>query len=130
MCNSPIPLWTSRLPEFSTRPASPPDADLSRTDADLRPGERRLSTVRPGFSGRVSRLLVDARCRLGAVSASELELRLIEMGFVDEASIACLHEGLIGGDPIAVKLGQMRVALRRREADGVIVISDDAGAAA
>jgi ferrous iron transport protein A len=87
----------------------------------LRPGERRLSTAQPGFSGTVSRLdIVPARTP-SALSASELELRLIEMGFVEGAPVAFLHQGLFGGDPIALKLGDMRVALRRREADGVVV---------
>jgi ferrous iron transport protein A len=38
------------------------------------------------------------------------------MGFVEGARVEILHEGFIGRDPIAVKLDDMRVALRRREA--------------
>jgi ferrous iron transport protein A len=46
----------------------------------------------------------------------ELERRLLELGFVEGARIELLHEGLIGGDPIALRVDDMRVALRRHEA--------------
>ncbi len=57
------------------------------------------------------------------VGRSELERRLLEMGFVEGAKIRVLHEGFIGRDPIAVQLDDMRVALRRREAADVLVQS-------
>ena len=43
------------------------------------------------------------------------------MGFVEGAQFQILHEGLVGRDPIALKLDDMRVALRRREARAVLV---------
>ena len=52
---------------------------------------------------------------------SELERRLLEMGFVEGAVVRVLHEGFIGRDPIAVQLDDMRVALRRREARDILV---------
>ena len=52
---------------------------------------------------------------------AELERRLLEIGFVEGAHIEILHEGMIGGDPIAVRIDDARVALRRREADSVMV---------
>jgi ferrous iron transport protein A len=52
---------------------------------------------------------------------AELERRLLEMGFVEGAKVEILHEGLIGGDPIAVKLDDFRIALRRHEADSILV---------
>lgn len=55
------------------------------------------------------------------MSADELERRLLEMGFVEGAQFRILHEGLIGRDPIAVKLDDMRVALRRSEARTILV---------
>jgi ferrous iron transport protein A len=57
----------------------------------------------------------------GTVESAELERRLLEIGFVEGAQVEVLHEGFIGRDPIAVKLDDMRVALRRREAQGVMV---------
>lgn len=59
-----------------------------------------------------------------AVAAEELERRLLEMGFVEGASIEVLHEGLFGRDPIAVRVDDTRVALRRREAGAVSVKFD------
>jgi len=46
----------------------------------------------------------------------ELERRLLELGFVEGARVELLHEGLFGRDPIAMKVDDMRVALRRLEA--------------
>ena len=51
----------------------------------------------------------------------ELERRLIELGFVEGAQVEILHQGLIGGDPIAVRLQSATIALRRREAAAILV---------
>ncbi len=56
-----------------------------------------------------------------ALAQGELERRLLEIGFVEGAEVEILHEGLIGRDPIGVRLDDMCVALRRREADAVLV---------
>lgn len=56
-----------------------------------------------------------------AWTADELERRLLEFGFVEGATVELLHQGMIGGDPIAVRLDDMRVALRRRDAQDVWV---------
>lgn len=55
------------------------------------------------------------------IAAVELERRLLEIGFVEGAEVEIIHEGFIGRDPIAVRLDDMRVALRRREADAILV---------
>jgi ferrous iron transport protein A len=47
---------------------------------------------------------------------------LIELGFVEGASVEILHEGAIGRDPIAVRVDSATVALRRREAMAILVI--------
>jgi ferrous iron transport protein A len=52
---------------------------------------------------------------------AELERRLIELGFTEGASVEILHEGIIGRDPIAVRVNNATVALRRREAMAVFV---------
>jgi ferrous iron transport protein A len=57
----------------------------------------------------------------------ELERRLLEIGFVEGAKVEILHTGPIGGDPLAVRLDDMRVALRRREADFVMIRPLSAG---
>jgi ferrous iron transport protein A len=55
------------------------------------------------------------------LSAAELERRLIELGFVEGARVEVLHEGLFGRDPIAVRVNEATVALRRREAASILV---------
>ena len=51
----------------------------------------------------------------------ELERRLIELGFVEGADVELLHQGLFGGDPIAVRVAHTTIALRRREAMAILV---------
>jgi len=51
----------------------------------------------------------------------ELERRLLELGFVEGAQVELLHEGLFGRDPIAIKVDDMRVALRRHEAASLTI---------
>ncbi len=74
-----------------------------------------------GFRGRV--------VRVGAPDAHadlvELERRLIEMGFVEGAKIQLLHEGFIARDPIAVRVDDTTVALRRRDATLILVDPED-----
>jgi ferrous iron transport protein A len=72
-----------------------------------------------GFRGRV----ITVRGGEGASGLSpwELECRLIELGFIEGAEVEILHEGMFGGDPIAVRLDTVRIALRRREARAILV---------
>ena len=83
--------------------------------------ERRvpLGTAPRGFSGHID-ALTTADTRSG-VPAAEIERRLIELGFVEGARVEILHEGLIGRDPIAVRINDATVALRRREAMAILV---------
>ena len=55
----------------------------------------------------------------------ELERRLLELGFVEGARVELLHEGLFGRDPIAMKIDDMRVALRRHEAASLTIQLDN-----
>jgi ferrous iron transport protein A len=52
----------------------------------------------------------------GGLESAEIERRLLEIGFVEGARFEVLHEGLFGRDPIGVRLDDLTVALRRREA--------------
>lgn len=88
-------------------------------DADL----TRLSQAQPGQRG----VIVDVRADHAndhGVDVHELERRLLEFGFVEGAIFEVMHQGLFGADPIAVKLDDMRVALRRRDAEDVWVRLD------
>ena len=82
-----------------------------------------LAEGRRGFSGVITDTGAHGADN-GALAASELERRLLEMGFVEGARVEILHEGFIGRDPICVRLDDMRVALRRRDARGILVHAD------
>jgi ferrous iron transport protein A len=79
-----------------------------------------LGRAHPGFRGRID--AIDAKGNASGLSSEELERRLIELGFVEGASVEILHEGAIGRDPIAVRVDSATVALRRREAMAVLVV--------
>jgi ferrous iron transport protein A len=78
-----------------------------------------LGEARVGFRGRIQHLIVDS-ARTGLPGA-ELERRLIELGFVEGAEVELLHQGLFGGDPIAVRVADATIALRRGEAMAILV---------
>jgi len=73
-----------------------------------------------GFRGRIFALDM-TRAEGAGLPAPELERRLLELGFVEGATVELLHQGLFGGDPIAVRVAQTTIALRRREAMAIVV---------
>jgi ferrous iron transport protein A len=85
---------------------------------DARP-QLPLGLATRGYSGVIHRIA--APDGGSALSAVELESRLIELGFVEGARIEVLHEGVIGRDPIAVRVENITIAVRRREAMAIIV---------
>jgi ferrous iron transport protein A len=87
---------------------------ISLTARSARP----LGSVQLGFKGRISAIQT-ANGSDGPVE--DLERRLIELGFVEGAAVEVLHEGLLGHDPIAVRVDGVTIALRRREAMAIIV---------
>ena len=89
------------------------------TDAIETQEQLRLGDAKRGYSGIITRI---AASEAGsALSAAELESRLIELGFVEGARVEVLHEGLVGRDPIAVRVDNITIAVRRREAMAIIV---------
>ena len=105
------------------------DGDItlwSRNDGPAPASEAvtRLSEAARGDRGVVLKVLSEGD-GAGGIEQAELERRLLEIGFVEGARVEILHEGFIGRDPIAVKLDDMRVALRRREGRGVLLKLDD-----
>ncbi|HLZ03814.1 MAG TPA: FeoA family protein [Bradyrhizobium sp.] len=78
-----------------------------------------LGLVRRGYSGVIQHL--SAGEAGSALDDVELESRLIELGFVEGARVEVLHEGIVGGDPIAVRVENVTIAVRRREAMAIIV---------
>jgi len=79
-----------------------------------------LGLARRGYCGVIHHLAADGAN--STLSAGELESRLIELGFVEGARVEVLHEGIVGRDPIAVRIENVTVAVRRREAMAVIVV--------
>jgi len=73
-----------------------------------------------GFRGAI--LSIEASDASSGLTSNELESRLIELGFVEGALVEILHEGIFGRDPIAVRVNDTTVALRRREAMAILVV--------
>ena len=90
---------------------------------EARPGT--LGRCRVGFRGRVVALRLD-RGAGEPPAVDDLERRLLEMGFVEGARVELLHQGWLGGDPIAVRVDDATVALRRRDAASVLVAEENA----
>ena len=86
----------------------------------------RLSEASLGDCGVIVEVGAHADGLDHGVDIEELQRRLLEFGFVEGARIEVIHEGAIGHDPIAVRLDDMRVALRRRDAGEVIFLLDRA----
>jgi ferrous iron transport protein A len=73
-----------------------------------------------GFRGHIEAIAVADG--ISDLPVGELERRLIELGFTEGATVEILHEGALGRDPIAVRINDATVALRRREAMAILVI--------
>jgi ferrous iron transport protein A len=85
-----------------------------------------LGSKQLGFKGRISAIRAGNGVSQSGNGGSagpveDLESRLIELGFVEGAAVEVLHEGLLGRDPIAVRVDGVTIALRRREAMAIIV---------
>jgi ferrous iron transport protein A len=84
----------------------------------------RLSGARPGDRGMIVDVRAESHPGDHGVGVEELQRRLLEFGFVEGARIEVLHEGAIWRDPIAVRLDDLRIGLRRRDAEDVWVLLD------
>ncbi len=78
-----------------------------------------LGESQRGYSGHVHAL--EVRPQDSDLPEGELERRLLELGFTEGARVEILHEGLFGRDPIAVRVNDTTVAIRRREAMAILV---------
>ena len=90
------------------------------TDTNDTRSQMPLGLAQRGYTGVIQRL--SAGDAGSALSDMELESRLIELGFVEGARVEVLHEGIVGRDPIAVRIENVTVAVRRREAMAVFVV--------
>lgn len=96
----------------SVRKASNP------TLPDAESQDLRLGRCRKGWRGLVSDLVP---IEGSSIPWNELERRLLEMGFVEGAAVEVLHEGPIKRDPIAVRVDETTVAIRRADAIAIVV---------
>jgi ferrous iron transport protein A len=96
---------------------------LSNTVSAKAEHRLRLGLAPRGFRGRID-AIVFADDRSNA-AATERERHLLERGFVEGADVEVLHEGPLGGDPIAVRINDTTIAIRRREAMAIFVTSSD-----
>ena len=87
-----------------------------RTLAHLRIGEKARILRITGKAYQAADNVLD-----GPLAQEELEHRLLEAGFMEGEEIEVIHHGPIGRDPIAVQVADMIVALRRNEANAVLV---------
>jgi ferrous iron transport protein A len=79
----------------------------------------------PGTLG-LDQLKVGTKARVLSVEWNELDpaesCRLRHFGFDEGVTVEPLHLGPFGRDPIAIRVGRMTVAIRRRHAGAVRVI--------
>ncbi|MFT3906337.1 MAG: FeoA family protein [Steroidobacteraceae bacterium] len=89
-----------------------------------------LSTLHRGASGIVHRVVSSDQATVGDVEGSTVSRRLAEIGFVPGEAFEIIEEVWPGGDPMAIRIGTSMFALRRREAQDVLVDVLPAGARA
>jgi len=92
----------------------------------LPPGAISLGEAKCGLRGCIIALEVQRAQGVG-LPLPELERRLIELGFVEGAAVEIIHEGLFGRDPIAIRVADTTIALRRREAMAIVVATEGVG---
>jgi ferrous iron transport protein A len=85
------------------------------------PAAALLGSQGKGFRGRIVRVGGVGPSGLPDADLGELERRLLEIGFIEDAVVEIVHQGLVGRDPIAIRINEMTVALRRREANAILV---------
>ena len=91
---------------------------LAETPA-VAPQRTPLGLAQRGFRGQIEAIEVGVDD--SGLAAAEIERRLLELGFVEGATVEILHEGPVGRDPIAVRVNDCTIALRRREAMAILV---------
>lgn len=121
---------TSPLPA-SVRDATPSPA--THPAPGQTPGRMPDGSADPPFSGDSCRLGalrkgqravvigLDEAAVVTPLPPGELERRMIEMGLIEGARVEILHEGFPGADPLAVRINDHTLALRRAEAHAVLV---------
>jgi ferrous iron transport protein A len=92
-------------------------------DVEVAGEVRSLASLHKGARGIVRAVTLGgvAGITIGDSAGSTIARRLLEVGFVPGEPIEIIEEIRPGGDPIAVRIGSSIFALRRREAQAVMV---------
>ncbi len=69
----------------------------------------------------------EVRTGVSELEGGDIGLRLLELGFVEGESLRVVAHGFPGNEPIAVRIGNTTFALRRFEADHVLVTAAQSG---
>jgi len=77
--------------------------------------------MRKGDRGVVRQVLQQDPEVFGDETRASIGRRLVEIGFVPGEHVQIVEEVWPGGDPMAVRIGSTVFALRRREAQAVLV---------
>ncbi len=93
------------------------DGEVVRNESEE--GRMRLGELPLGARAEI--VALDEHPVKTTLHEGELERRLIEMGFVEGARVEVLHQGFPRRDPVAIRVSEHTVALRRAEANAVVV---------
>ena len=69
----------------------------------------------------------EVRCGISDAEGGDVGLRLLELGFIEGEPLRVVAHGYPGHEPIAVRIGNTTFALRRFEAEHVLVVSPPDG---
>lgn len=81
-----------------------------------------LDQLGKGQSARI--LAIEPNARFGTLDPL-ITLRLKELGFMPGAQLTVVGFGLFGRDPVAVRIGSTKFALRRAEASKILIQPND-----
>ena len=92
----------------------------NKSQADLLPSDRPIPLSRVGVGQSV--IVREVRCGSSEAEGGDIGLRLLELGFVEGERLRVVAQGYPGREPIAVRIGNTTFALRRFEAEHVLVV--------
>ena len=94
---------------------------MSPADPSARAATVPLATLHKGDRAVVQQVLDIDSGQVGDQVGASIGRRLVEIGFVPGEQLQILETVRPGGDPMAVRVGSTVFALRRREAQAVLV---------
>lgn len=82
-----------------------------------------LAKLKKGEAGIIRKLDESQLPQKVGLAHGEVEMRLLEMGFVEGAVLKVLYLGAVGHDPIAVRINNNTsvIALRKNEASTILL---------